>query len=270
MAIRSTRGAGTAHPPGHGRRRQGRLHRRGPPHRGADRRRVRPGRRLPVVRSRPRGGVGGRPWRGAQLRRFRRHGQARGAAQGRHRGGGDRHPQPHARAGGPAVPEARHPRDLRQAADSDPGRRQAACEGGRGFGRALRADPQLYRLSDGAAGAGDGCRRANSARSGWCRSSMRRTGCPNRSRRRARSRPPGAPIPAQTGAGGSTGDIGTHAFNLAGFVTGLEARQPCGRPAELRARAAGRRQRPCPAALQGWRARHAVVQPGGAGQRKRR
>ncbi len=27
--------------------------------------------------------------------------------------------------------------------------------------------------------------------------------------------------PAQTGAGGSTGDIGTHAFNLAGFVTGL-------------------------------------------------
>ncbi|SDI23008.1 Gfo/Idh/MocA family protein [Aliiruegeria lutimaris] len=28
--------------------------------------------------------------------------------------------------------------------------------------------------------------------------------------------------PERTGAGGSTGDIGTHAFNLAGFVTGLE------------------------------------------------
>jgi predicted dehydrogenase len=28
--------------------------------------------------------------------------------------------------------------------------------------------------------------------------------------------------PARTGAGGSTGDIGTHAFNLASFVTGLE------------------------------------------------
>ena len=28
--------------------------------------------------------------------------------------------------------------------------------------------------------------------------------------------------PARSGAGGSTGDIGTHAFNLAGFVTGLE------------------------------------------------
>ena len=27
--------------------------------------------------------------------------------------------------------------------------------------------------------------------------------------------------PAQSGAGGATGDIGTHAFNLAGFVTGL-------------------------------------------------
>lgn len=28
--------------------------------------------------------------------------------------------------------------------------------------------------------------------------------------------------PAKSGAGGATGDIGTHAFNLAGFVTGLE------------------------------------------------
>jgi len=28
--------------------------------------------------------------------------------------------------------------------------------------------------------------------------------------------------PARSGAGGSTGDIGTHAYNLAGFVTGLE------------------------------------------------
>jgi predicted dehydrogenase len=29
--------------------------------------------------------------------------------------------------------------------------------------------------------------------------------------------------PAQSGQGGATGDIGTHAFNLAGFVTGLDA-----------------------------------------------
>jgi predicted dehydrogenase len=31
--------------------------------------------------------------------------------------------------------------------------------------------------------------------------------------------------PARSGAGGATGDIGTHAFNLAGFVTGLEVEQ---------------------------------------------
>jgi predicted dehydrogenase len=31
--------------------------------------------------------------------------------------------------------------------------------------------------------------------------------------------------PARTGAGGSTGDIGTHAFNLAGFVTGLQVEE---------------------------------------------
>ena len=31
--------------------------------------------------------------------------------------------------------------------------------------------------------------------------------------------------PARTGAGGSTGDIGTHAFNLAGFVTGLQVQE---------------------------------------------
>ncbi len=31
--------------------------------------------------------------------------------------------------------------------------------------------------------------------------------------------------PKQSGAGGSTGDIGTHAYNLAGFVTGLELKE---------------------------------------------
>jgi len=31
--------------------------------------------------------------------------------------------------------------------------------------------------------------------------------------------------PARSGAGGSVGDIGTHAFNLAGFVTGLQCRE---------------------------------------------
>ena len=36
---------------------------------------------------------------GPHLRRLRHHGQARGAAEERHRGGGDRHAQPHARPG---------------------------------------------------------------------------------------------------------------------------------------------------------------------------
>jgi predicted dehydrogenase len=44
--------------------------------------------------------------------------------------------------------------------------------------------------------------------------------------------------PARSGAGGSTGDIGTHAFNLAGFVTGLEVEQLS---ADLQAFVPGRR-----------------------------
>ncbi|MGO4637862.1 Gfo/Idh/MocA family protein [Mesorhizobium sp. 2RAF45] len=44
--------------------------------------------------------------------------------------------------------------------------------------------------------------------------------------------------PARSGAGGSIGDIGTHAFNLAGFVTGLEPDALC---AELTTFVEGRR-----------------------------
>ncbi|MEZ5796969.1 MAG: Gfo/Idh/MocA family oxidoreductase [Paracoccaceae bacterium] len=44
--------------------------------------------------------------------------------------------------------------------------------------------------------------------------------------------------PARTGAGGSTGDIGTHAFNLASFVTGLELEELA---ADLQAFVPGRR-----------------------------
>ena len=45
--------------------------------------------------------------------------EGRGGARRRHRGGGDRHPEPPARAGGRGVPEGRHPRHLRQAGDDD-------------------------------------------------------------------------------------------------------------------------------------------------------
>ncbi len=44
--------------------------------------------------------------------------------------------------------------------------------------------------------------------------------------------------PAQSGAGGSTGDIGTHAFNLASFVTGLTLDSLC---ADLQSFVPGRR-----------------------------
>jgi predicted dehydrogenase len=44
--------------------------------------------------------------------------------------------------------------------------------------------------------------------------------------------------PARTGAGGSIGDVGTHAFSLAGFVTGLEPADLC---AELTTFVEGRR-----------------------------
>ncbi len=43
--------------------------------------------------------------------------------------------------------------------------------------------------------------------------------------------------PQRSGAGGSTGDIGTHAFNLAGFVTGLEVESLC---ADLQSFVSGR------------------------------
>ena len=44
--------------------------------------------------------------------------------------------------------------------------------------------------------------------------------------------------PARSGAGGAIGDIGSHAYNLAGFVTGLEAESLC---ADLATFVAGRR-----------------------------
>ncbi|MGH6900667.1 MAG: Gfo/Idh/MocA family protein [Geminicoccaceae bacterium] len=44
--------------------------------------------------------------------------------------------------------------------------------------------------------------------------------------------------PAQSGAGGAIGDIGSHAYNLAGFITGLEAASLC---ADLSTFVAGRR-----------------------------
>ena len=73
--------------------------------------------------------------------------------------------------------------------------------------------------------------------------------------------------PAQSGAGGSIGDIGTHAHNLAQFVSGLEisrARWPISRPS-----CRGRKLDDNVQILlryREWRARLPLGEPGRAGQ----
>ena len=89
------------------------------------------------------------------------------------------------------------------------------------LGRALRPHPQLHRLPDGPAGAGDD--RRGAARpirvvqaeyaQDWLATPVEETGSKQAGWRTD---------PARSGAGGSTGDIGTHAFNLLSFVTGLK------------------------------------------------
>jgi predicted dehydrogenase len=88
--------------------------------------------------------------------------------------------------------------------------------------KAVRADAQLHRLSDGAAGARDGAKRAVLGKirvvqaeypQDWLTEPIEQTG-----QKQAAWRTD----PKQSGAGGATGDIGTHAYNLGCFVSGLE------------------------------------------------
>ena len=110
------------HPPRHGRRRQGRLHRRGASHRGAHRRRVRAGRRRALVDAGKGAGLGPRPSASPPDRIYddfatmakrearRKNGiEAVAIVTPNHM---------HAPAA-QRVPEARHPCHLRQAADRD-------------------------------------------------------------------------------------------------------------------------------------------------------
>ncbi len=62
---------------------------------------------------------------------------------------------------------------------------------------------------------------ARSARSAWCRSRTRRTGSRPPLEASGQKQAEWRTDPARAGAGGALGDIGTHAFQLAGFVTGL-------------------------------------------------
>ena len=167
-----------ADPLRHGRRRAGRLHRRRPQDCRAHGRRVPAGRRRAVVGSGARQGVGGRarPRSRAQLRHLCRDGQGRSQAQGRHRGGRNRYAEPHAFRSRQGLPRSGHPRHLRQAADLVAGRCQEARGDRRKVRQAVRADPQLHRLSDDPAGSRHGRRRACSATSVSCSPNTRRTG----------------------------------------------------------------------------------------------
>ena len=196
--------------------------------------------------------------------------EARGAAQGRHRGGGDRH----ARTTCTRRPRGRSSkRGIHVICDKPltatlPEAKKLA-KAAAGLGRAVRPHPQLHRLPDDPAGAGDG--RAT-ARSGtirvvqveyaqdWLSTDLEASG-----QKQADWRTD----PARTGAGGSTGDIGTHAFNLASFVTGLTLESLA---ADLQSFVPGRRVDDNGHVLlryRGRRARDAVVQPGRARQRER-
>ena len=75
--------------------------------------------------------------------------------------------------------------------------------------------------------------------------------------------------PERSGPAGCVGDIGTHAFNLAAFITGLEVSVDRRRHLHLCRRPPAGRQRPYDAALPGRRPRHVVGKPGRAGQRER-
>ena len=69
--------------------------------------------------------------------------------------------------------------------------------------------------------------------------------------------------PALAGPAGCLGDIGTHAYHLAAFVTGMTPRALSAESAHVRARTPHRRSRAGDAALRERRARHAVGEPGG-------
>ena len=75
--------------------------------------------------------------------------------------------------------------------------------------------------------------------------------------------------PKRSGAGGSLGDIGTHAYNLADYVTGLELTELAADLTSFGAGPQARRQCADHAALRERRARRDLGEPGGVGQRER-
>ena len=97
---------------------------------------------------------------------------------------------------------------------------------------------QLHRLSAGAAGPRDGPGRRTGRDQRRSAPSTSRAGCARGWKRATRSRRPGAPTRSKSGAAGCFGDIGTHAYNLGRYITGLLPEQISLPPEDLRARAA--------------------------------
>ena len=163
---------------GDGRRRAERLHRRGPSLRHAARRPDRAGRRRAVGRPGERRRLGRRPRHraGARLCRLARDGARRGGAAGRHRGGGDRHAEPPARADRDRLPRGRHRRDLRQAAVDDAGRGRGAGGADRGAEAAASSSPSTTPATRWCGRRARWWRRASSARWSPSTRAISRTG----------------------------------------------------------------------------------------------
>src|SRR5271168_547032 len=118
----------TAPPPAswHGRRRSGRLHRRGASHRRAPRRPLRTGRCRAHLRPGPQPQRCRRTAHPARLQQLRRNGRRRIAAPRSHRRRLHRHAQSSALRARQSVPRSGHPRHLRQAGHHHAFRRAAA------------------------------------------------------------------------------------------------------------------------------------------------
>jgi predicted dehydrogenase len=75
--------------------------------------------------------------------------------------------------------------------------------------------------------------------------------------------------PKQSGAGGAIGDIGTHAYNLARFVTGLELEELSADLTTFVRAASSTTTQHVMLRFKGGAQGHALGEPGGAGQRER-
>ena len=87
---------------------------------------------------------------------------------------------------------------------------------------ALRPHAQLHRLSAGEGSARNGRQPASSARSAKSSWSIRRAGSPRASKPSGQKQAAWRTDPKRSGAAGCIGDIGTHAENLAEYITGLK------------------------------------------------